>query len=478
MRSKSFFYYLGGLVLTVLAVMLGATTGCGMCMAVPTTTDGGGEVTDINPGIAVTDSNGGATATDGIQISKETDNPEYYAKAIDKRITKMRPMRTPIDQITRSAESISRVNSMVVKYYSVSTRPIKDSVKTNTTEMASGSSYVTLPVNDASLFSVTDTIRVSGIKGYKEDGSTQDTVKDLMLYVVGKSENEGYPQVIAVNGKRNTTGENSIVPALKKDDVLIRMGRAAGELDVETGQFYSLPTPQEQFCQRFMMQVEESTYNKMWSKEVDWNFDDMEEDAIYDMRLGMENSFLFGIKGKSKDPKKTGMDVYFTGGIWWMAGQDKSLGTVDDSTNEIVIKDDEMVDFLKEIFTGNDAGNKTKIAFCGSDFLAALAKMKSERFKVVKEFEKWGLKFTSFDSNFGKLLAMHHELLDMNMKSDEAFVMDPEYLRKRTFEMFSRKTYDMEKLAKRKTSAVVLNEASCCYLVYPNAHIRVKLGSL
>lgn len=227
-----------------------------------------------------------------------------------------------------------------------------------------------------------------------------------------------------------------------------------------------------------MMQVEESTYNKMWSKEVDWNFDDMEEDAIYDMRLGMENSFLFGIKGKSKDPKKTGMDVYFTGGIWWMAGQDKSLGTVDDSTNEIVIKDDEMVDFLKEIFTGNDAGNKTKIAFCGSDFLAALAKMKSDRFKVVKEFEKWGLKFTSFDSNFGKLLAMHHELLDMNMKSDEAFVMDPEYLRKRTFEMFSRKTYDMEKLAKRKTSAVVLNEASCCYLVYPNAHIRVKLGSL
>lgn len=464
--------------MTVLAVILGATTGCGMCMAVPVTTDGGGDVTDLSPGISVTDANGGATATDGIQISKETDNPEYYAKAIDKRITKMRPMRTPIDQITRSAESISKVNGMTVKYYSVSTRPIKDSVKTDTTEMASGSSYVTLPVNDASLFSVTDTIRVSGIKGYKEDGSTRDMVRDLMLYVVGKSENEGYPQVIAVNGKRNTTGENSIVPALKKDDVLIRMGRAAGELDVETGQFYSLPTPQEQFCQRFMMQVEESTYNKMWDKEVDWNFDDMEEDAIYDMRLGMENSFLFGIKGKGKDPKKTGMDVYFTGGIWWMAGQDKSLGTVDDSTNEIVITDDEMVDFLKEIFTGNDAGNKTKIAFCGSDLLAALAKMKSERFKVVKEFEKWGLKFTSFDSNFGKLLAMHHELLDMNMKSDEAFVMDPEYLRKRTFEMFSRKTYDMEKLAKRKTSAVVLNEASCCYLVYPNAHIRVKLGSL
>lgn len=477
MKKENLLSYLGGLVLTLLAVLLGATTGCGMCVA---STPGGGEVGNLDPGIGVADANGGATATDGIALSSEQENPEFYAKAIDKRITKMRPMRTPIDQITRSAESISKVNSMIVKYYSVSTRPIKDSVKSDTTEMAAGSSYITLPVNDASLFSKTDTIRVSGLKGYKEDGATQDTLRDLVLYVVGKSENEGYPQVIAVNGKKNTTGENSLVPALPGGTVLIRMGRAAGELDVETGQFYSLPVPQEQFCQRFMMQVEESTYNKMWQKEVDWNFDDMEEDAIYDMRLGMENSFLFGVKGKSKDPKKTGTDVYFTGGIWWMAGQDKTLGEKvgDAGSEEIVITDDDMVDFLKEIFTGNDAGNKTKIAFCGSDFLACLAKMKSERFKVVKEFEKWGLKFTSFDSNFGKLLAMHHELLDMNMKSDEAFIMDPEYLRKRTFEMFSRKTYDMEKLAKRKTSAVVLNEASCCYLVYPNAHIRVKLASL
>lgn len=414
---------------------------------------GSGKVEDLEPGIA---------------ISTEQDNPEFYAKAIDKRITKMRPMRTPIDQITRSAESISKINSMIVKYYSVSSRQIEDSVKTDTNEMAVGSSYMTLPVNDASLFSVTDTIRVVDVKGYNEDGTTQNTLRELMLYVVGKSENEGYPQVIAVNGKRNTTGRNSLVPALSKDTVLIRMGRAAGELDVETGQFYSLPAPQEQFCQRFLMQVEESTFNKMWQKEVDCHFDDMEEGAICDMRLDMEHSFLFGEKGKAKDPKKAGMDVYFTGGIWWMAGQDKTLGEkVGEAGNEeIVITDDDMVDFMKEIFTGNDAGNKTKIAFCGSDFLAALTKMKSERLKEVKEVEKWGLRFTTFDSKFGKLLAMYHELLDMNQKSDEAFILDPESLHKRTFEMFS-----------RKTNTKVLGEASCCYLQNPNAHSRVKLAS-
>jgi len=470
MKKKEVFKMLGGLFLMLIAVLVGGTTG--VCYA---GTTGGGQSAGIDPGAAIADNEGGATATEGHAQTGEN-NPEFYAKEIDKRITKMRPMRTPIDQITRKSESISKANSMVVKYYSVSTRPIRSTVKTAVPAMTSGASNTAMEVDDSALFSVTDTIRVIGVKGFKEDGVTQDTVKDLILYVIGKNNDTGYPLVIAVNGKKNTTNGNSLVPAIPKDAVLIRMGRAAGELDVETGNFYNLPEPEEQYCQRFMMQVEQSTYDKIWSKEVDWNFNDMEEDAIYDMRLGMENSFMFGVKSKGKDPRKN-TDVYFTGGIWWMAGQDKGLGTVDSSTNEITISDDEMVDFLKEIFTGNDAGNKVKLAFCGSDYLATLAKMKSDRFKVVKEVEKWGLKFTSFDSNFGKLLAMHHELMDMNGMADCAFILDPEYLSKKTFEMFSRKTYDMEKLAKRKTNAVVMNEASCVYLRYPKAHIRSKLGA-
>jgi hypothetical protein len=469
MKKKEFLKMLGGLLLMLVAGLIGGTTG--VCYAATT---GGGQSAGIDPGVSIVDNEGGSTATEGHAQTAEK-NEEFYAKEIDKRITKMRPMCTPTDQLTRKAESISRSNSMIVKYYSVSTRPIRSTVTANVAAMVAGASNVAIQVDDSALFSVTDTIRVIGVKGYKEDGATQDTVKDLVLYVVGKNDDTGYPMVIAVNGKKNTTNGNSLVPAIPSGTVLIRMGRAAGELDVETGSFYNLPEPEEQYCQRFMMQVEQSTYDKMWAKEVDWNFSDMEEDAIYDMRMGMENSFLFGTKAKGKDPRK-GTDVYFTGGIWWMAGQDKGIGTLDSVTNEVVITDDEMVDFQREIFTGNDAGNKVKLAFCGSKYLAALSKMKSERFKVIKEVEKWGLKFTSFESNFGTLLAMHHELMDMNDLPDHAFILDPEYLSKKTFETFSRKTYDMEALAKRKTTAVVMNEASCVYLRYPKAHIRSKLG--
>lgn len=471
MKKKSLFQVIGGVLVMLVAVLASSFTGISMSVA----TAMGGDAQDMGDGgKTVSDAIGGATATTGMEQTGDED-PDFYSKEVDKRITKMRPMRTPIDQITRSATTISKSGSMIVQYYSVSTRPIKTTVKAQVNAMTSGQASTTVQVDDSSIFSITDTIRVVGVKGFKPDGATQDT-KDLMLYVVGKNDETGYPIVIAINGKKNSDNSNSLVPQIAANTKIIRMGRAASEIDVETGQFYNLPTPEEQYCQKFMMQVEQSTFDKMWDKKVDWNFSDMEEDGIYDMRLGMENSFLFGIKAKGKDPKKSGADVYFTGGIYWMAGKDMAVGT--EAEGVVTITDDQMVDFLKDLFTGNDSGNGTKIGFAGSDMLAALAKMKSERFKVVKEFERWGLKFTSFDSNFGKLLVMHHELMDANEKSDEMFVIDPEYLRKKTFKTWNRKEYDMEKLAKRDTRAVVMSEASCVYLVYPKAHARVKLGSL
>ena len=471
MKRKNLFQAMGSILVMLIAVLASSFTGVSMSVA----TAMGGDAQDMGDGgKTVSDAVGGATATTGMEQTGEED-PDFYSKEVDKRITKMRPMRTPIDQITRSATTISKSGSMIVQYYSVSTRPIKTTVKAQVNAMTSGQASTTVQVDDSSIFSITDTIRVVGVKGFKPDGSTQDT-KDLMLYVVGKNDETGYPIVIAINGKKNSDNSNSLVPQIAADTKIIRMGRAASEIDVETGQFYNLPTPEEQYCQKFMMQVEQSTFDKMWNKKVDWNFSDMEEDGIYDMRLGMENSFLFGIKAKGKDPKKSGADVYFTGGIYWMAGKDMAVGT--EAAGGVTNTNDQMCDFLKDLFTGNDSGNGTKIGFAGSDMLAALAKMKSERFKVVKEFERWGLKFTSFDSNFGKLLVMHHELMDANEKSDEMFVIDPEYLRKKTFKTWNRKEYDMEKLAKRDTRAVVMSEASCVYLVYPKAHARVKLGSL
>ena len=55
---------------------------------------------------------------------------------------------------------------------------------------------------------------------------------------------------------------------------------------------------------------------KIANKEVEWDFSDAEEAAIYDMRLGMEKSFMFGVKNTIFDPRKK-ENVMLTGGIWW-----------------------------------------------------------------------------------------------------------------------------------------------------------------
>ena len=55
---------------------------------------------------------------------RETGDPNFYLSDVDKRIVKIRPMATPIDQISRYAKS-SSTNSFEVKYYSVGTREIK-----------------------------------------------------------------------------------------------------------------------------------------------------------------------------------------------------------------------------------------------------------------------------------------------------------------------------------------------------------------
>ena len=99
------------------------------------------------------------------------------------------------------------------------------------------------------------------------------------------------------------------------------MGRAATELDVQTAQFEALPVKEQNNCQIFKIQVEQSTFQKIAAKNVPWDFSDSEEAAIYDMRLGMEKTFMFGVKNTLYDSRKK-ENVMLTGGIWWQAGKE------------------------------------------------------------------------------------------------------------------------------------------------------------
>lgn len=420
----------------------------------------------------------GGIATETLGRAEGGDN--FYLSDVDQRIVKIRPMATPVDQISRYAKS-SSCNSFEVKYYSVGTREIKCNTNAAVEVQSSGSSVV-LPVDDANMFTLDDTIRVVGVKAVtKSDGtaygSTDALIPDLVLCVCGRSESTNQPVVYAVNGKMDASSKQPIhLPAIPKGTQLVRMGKACGELDVQTGRFNNIPMPETQYCQNFMIQVEQSTFDKIAAKEVDWNFSDIEEDGIYDMRLAMENTYLFGHKNVIKHISKDGMLTWFTGGIWWMAGKDIEVGEWDDQKQTAVISDDNLVDITKDLFVGTGIGNKRKILLCGSDMLSAFSKIKSDKFRLKDTVEVWNLKFKSWDTDFGEVLTIHHELFDVNGMSDCGFALDPEYLSKKTHVSWARNVLDLQKAGIRRTDAVVIQEVSCLYLRYAKAHARMRLA--
>lgn len=424
-------------------------------------TAGGGELANV------------ATETAGREISDE-----LYSEYVDRNITKIRPMSTPLDNISRLSNRKVKVDSFVVKYYSVGSRPMKTVLGADMPAMTSGQS-IDLQVQDPAIFTIDDTIRVVGVKGTHDASGkayAAGEAPDLMLWVCGINAITQMPVVCAINGGLNSQGLPILIPALKDGTVLVRMGKACGELDVQTGRYNALPTPREQYCQNFMIQIEQSTFDKLAAKEVDWSFSDLEADGIYDFRMGQENSYLFGVKNCLKHTAKKGMNTYFTGGIWNMAGKDIEVGHYDAAAGDTVITEEELVDITREMFGGTDVGNKAKIMFCGSAMLAALGKIKSSRFMLAKEsFKKWNLEFKEYVTDFGTVRVIHHELFDENGMADCALAIDPEYLTKAVHIDWTRNVLDLKKAGIRNTDAVVIQEVSALYLRYPKAHARMKL---
>ena len=482
-KMKKMLSHLPQLALQGAALVAGADTG--VLMAMESLPDGGMTKggAELYKGTTEPHATAGAAALnpanpDGIMTETEgrTFDPDMYQRDIDERITRIRPMATPIDQISRYATA-QKASSFEVKYYSVGTRPVRTTLIQNV-ETTNGVSAA-IQVADPDMFTLDDTIRVVGVKAITdhkgaEYANNDPRRPDLVLCVCGKT-SEGQPIVFAVNGEM-VNNQPIGVPSIPTGTILIRMGKSCGELDVQTGRFNNLPSSELQYCQNFMAQIEQSTLDKIASKEVDWGFSDLEEDSIYDMRLAMENSFLFGDMNVVHHSVKDGMSQWFTKGIWWQAGKDIEVGAYSTEKHTTVITDNDLVDISKDLFVGTGIGNKRKVLLCGSDFLAALSKIDSDKFRLKDTVEIWNLKFKSWETDFGEILAMHDELFDLNGMADCAFALDPEFLTKRTHLSWSRNILDLKKAGVRNTDAVVIQEISCLYLRYAKAHARLRLA--
>ena len=407
-----------------------------------------------------TDSDVSRTMTDEESVNLILDQ-------IDAKVTKIRPYDVVLDTIARNVKDVKKSTGQVVRHYAIDTI---EATATVATAVVAGSTQVELFTSNKDIFASEQTINVNGISGYLADGSTVDPDNDLQLYVVGKS-TAGNPLVVTYNG---TGSGRDGIPAIALDTVLTRLGRAAAESQISTDAYSGVPTDFEQFLQKFIAQVEVTDIFKKADKEVEWNFSDVEEEAIFDMKRTQNFSLWKGVKGRKKVKNAhttKAEDVFWTQGIWTQAGKDFSFGGTVTATK--------MTDLMKTAFTGTNSG-KRKLLIVGSGLLTDMENLYLQgattgyvaNVSVGSRKQAFGIEFTEYISKFGVLLVTHDQSLDDLGMSNSGLILDPDFLRKWT--MGWRVTnFDLRKSAQSDSDARGLMEICGLVLKNPKAHVRI-----
>lgn len=382
---------------------------------------------------------------------------------IEKKVVKIRPMGNPLEQLSRYATRRSS-KSQRHEYYSTDTLPCTAKMKTAYDATSGGENQTTIDTTNNGIFSKYETIIIPSINGFNELGAPNEEF--LMLYIVDKAQ-DGKLVVAPVNGSK--IGENyNCMPSIPVDTELIRAGRAHNELDMQTSTYACVPTKKSQFLQIFRAQIEESTLQKISDKEVDWTFSDLEEEAIFDMKRGMNKSFWLGSKRVIMDP--TSKEVYMTGGIWYQAGKTFVYGK---NSSDLQFTEEMLVDLTKIAFTGN-AGSGVKIFLMGSDLMANLSKIKRERtINDNNTVTKYGITFEEIKTNFGRLWCVHDESLDEMGFSSKGLIFDANYLRKISVYELKTKDLDLRGAGTKDVDARTISEISGIVLQNPEAHVKV-----
>lgn len=182
-------------------------------------------------------------------------SPGLLRNAIDDRIVRIRPMATPIDQLSRCAGA-RPCNAMKVDYYSVDVKAV--SAKTKSILSADNAAVdgdevtLTIQTDNNGIFSPSETILIPAAKALDADGN----IVPMVLYVE-KCDRMGGITARWIGATVDEEGVAAFDPVPAGAEV-VRMGRAATELDVQTSQFEALPKKSTNYCQIFKMQVEQS----------------------------------------------------------------------------------------------------------------------------------------------------------------------------------------------------------------------------
>lgn len=391
-------------------------------------------------------------------------SPELDDNYVSQKVTEMKPESTPIDTIMRNVGSAVKIDSFATEFYSVAHGDGMGLITKAVT--AATTPIVEVEVENVINWGKDDTILVKDVKGFYPDGSASNN--ELVLLVVGMIPGSNKLQCQSVNGTPNAaTPGTTLCPAIPANTKIVRMGTAKGEVDAQTDPYALLPSKESNYCQIFMAQVEESVFQAMHKKEINWGYSDYSRQNVYSMKKRMELSFLFGAKQKLYDTLDK-EQKYLTGGVASFINNRIQYGK---SASDLSVDNASFIDYTREIFTGN-SGSDTRILVAGSDLVAQFAKVPT----IQKQLEAksteivHGIKWQVIETNFGRLLLRHHELLNQAGWSKKGLVLDVNNLEKHEFLPMTINELKLKEAGIRNTNAHTITEASCLVTRYPETH--------
>lgn len=432
--------------------------------------------------------------TEGTVSVSEMDDAGIAEEDIDQAITRISPNKTPLDTITRKMRSASQAKSQEVKFYQVSTKPFTDTIDTSasgtglsgspcksyTYASGAGVASIFVAVNSAELWRVDDTLLMRNLT---LPGTVDNAVVavvtnaaskfkyDVMFYVKSKSAN--VLELVPIGGIKGT-GINSaknVVPDFSDTTLLVRMGQAKRETALRTDPIAILPVPKSNYCQNFITQVEESTFSMLTKKEIDYGIADFDRENLESMRGEMENSFLFGQKGKIDG--SNGDNIYFTGGIsreitktveYGIGGGDRSM------TAEMYMS------MLQEVFVGNN-GSPERVMFAGSNLIKSFELLRETQKNIsgtTSQETYHGVIVTKIISTFGTIRLAHNPLFDEIGMEDEGLILDMSHIYRRAFVPMKAAEIDFISNGEKNAKGKTVQECSCLILKYPDCHAWVR----
>lgn len=383
----------------------------------------------------------------GAELGNDPEGKEYFDDDLNKTIIKVRPSEVPLDTLTRSIGNTRTCESWECGGWEIGTRDVIDTVAT----AAEAAAEVALVVNKKKMWLTGDMAYVDGVPG--KDGGP------LALYVINRGTGNAI-NVVAIN---STDGN---VPALPQGTTLIRLSTGYSEKAAQAMPYNISPTTRKNFCQIHMAQVEETVLHSLQKKKVTMDFGTYKEQAIWDMKFGMERQNFFGVKGITQNEE--GETVYASEGVWWQCPNEF---TFDKSKNWA---NPDYVSMCRRIFDGNN-GSDTRFLFAGPGFLERLSYVDAYTKQIgAKQTEVvHGIKVRRIVSDFGELLVRPVSSLFQGSFADNALVLDLNYVAKYVREPLHSKELKLDESGQRRVNAVRLIEDYALFLENLPTHCRI-----